>query len=48
MQEPLLRTPSAEAGSRTAWTILGKPPGGGVDRILVFHGHFTLEIITKE
>ena len=46
--EPLLRTPSAEAGSRAAYTVLGKPPGGGMDRILVYHGHLTLKIITKE
>ena len=46
--EPLLRTPSADAGGRAEYTVLGKPPGGGMARILVYHGHFTLKIITKE
>ena len=46
--EPLLRTLSAEAGGRAACTVLGKPPGGGMDRMLVYHGHLTLKIITKE
>ena len=46
--EPLLRTPSADVGGRAEHTVLGKPPGGGMARILVYHGHFTLKIITKE
>lgn len=40
--------PSAGVDSGAAGSMLGKPPGGGLTRTLVFHGHFTLEMITTE